>query len=300
MAATGNHPDWGRRLPPGRANVTMANRVPPADFVCGCGRPWRAGRQSGEGRGMDSRQSLRQRLYADLAWLWPIVSPPEVYEEQSACYRDLIVSHAKRPVVRLLDLGCGAGHHTLAFGDGFDVTGVDCSEAMLALARAHRPRGVFHVGDIRSVRLDARFDAVLLHDAVSYMLTEEDLRAALATAYRHIEPGGVLLTLAEYTTETFEEGSSVSEPHCAGDIEVTLIEHLVDPDPGDTICEAHLEYIIRENGQTRTEIDPHTWGLFPLALWRRQLRAAGFHIYEAEFEETSVACPVFVCKRPEE
>ena len=39
-----------------------------------------------------------------------------------------------------------------------------------------------HVGDLRSVRLGETFDAVLVHDAIDYMTTEVELRAAFETA----------------------------------------------------------------------------------------------------------------------
>ena len=64
---------------------------------------------------------------------------------------------------------------------------------MLALSRKLNPGVEHHLGDMRTVRIPGEFDAVLAHDAISYMLSEDDLRAVLATARVHLRPGGVFL-----------------------------------------------------------------------------------------------------------
>jgi SAM-dependent methyltransferase len=114
----------------------------------------------------------------------------------------------------ILDLGCGTGRHDLLLADlGYDVTGVDRSEEMLAVANSHlssliSQRGFahpsslishpplisFHQGDIRSIRLNRTFDVVIsLFHVVSYLTTNEDLAAAFATARVHLKPGGICI-----------------------------------------------------------------------------------------------------------
>jgi hypothetical protein len=44
------------------------------------------------------------------------------------------------------------------------------------------------------VRLKRTFDAVLVHDAITYMLTEDDLRATFATARAHLQRGGIFVS----------------------------------------------------------------------------------------------------------
>lgn len=50
---------------------------------------------------------------------------------------------------------------------------MDLSSRMLEHSRRLNPDGRHHLGDMRTIRLDSVFDAVLIHDAISYMLTEE-------------------------------------------------------------------------------------------------------------------------------
>ena len=96
----------------------------------------------------------------------------------------------------VLDLGCGTGNHAIPLAArGYRVTGVDRSQDMIAAAVAKPGDAVaFHTGDIRDVDLDRRFDAVLMMFAVlGYQTTNLDVLAALATARRHLEAGGLLI-----------------------------------------------------------------------------------------------------------
>ena len=219
-----------------------------------------------------------RRLYSDLAWLWPIISPPQNYVEETEQLCQVVRDCSRIEVRSLLHLGCGAGHNDYTLKEHFEVTGVDLSEAMLEMGRRLNPQVAYAQGDMRTVRLGRSFDAVMLLDSVGYMLTEDDLRAAFATAFIHLKPGGVFLTIAELTQESFQQNLTFSTTHGAGDIEVAFIENHFDPDPGDTTCEVTLLYLIRRSGRLDIEIDPHVCGLFPLHTWRSLLKEAGFEV----------------------
>jgi len=102
----------------------------------------------------------------------------------------------------ILDLGCGTGRHDLLLaGMGYEVTGVDRSEEMLAIATAQRTSHNGHPstlnfvnGDIRTVRLGTSFDVVIsLFHVLSYQITNDDLETAFATARAHLKPGGIFI-----------------------------------------------------------------------------------------------------------
>lgn len=102
----------------------------------------------------------------------------------------------------ILDLGCGTGRHDLLLNQmGFQVTGVDMSQEMLAVANSHlaaldpEPSSLdFHQGDIRTIRLDRTFDVVVsLFHVISYQPGNDDLAAAFATARAHLKPGGIFI-----------------------------------------------------------------------------------------------------------
>ena len=93
----------------------------------------------------------------------------------------------------VLDLGCGTGLLTVALAEGRPVTGVDPAAAMLDVAR-RRPGGdrvTWLEADARALRLDRRFDLVLLTGhAFQVFLSADDRQAVLRTIARHLEPGG--------------------------------------------------------------------------------------------------------------
>lgn len=222
------------------------------------------------------------RLYDDLAYLWPIVSPPEDYAEEAAYWRRAIRSHLGPGRHRILELGAGGGHNLSHLTDDFEATAVDLSPRMIEHSRRLNPEVEHHVGDMRTVRLGKTFDAVLIHDAISYMLTENDLRAAFATARAHLLPGGLLLAAPDLVAENFEDGKvlrwPVAPPAGSGGVVVTVEEHLTDPDPNDTVIQSLITYTILENGLRKVEEDLHVCGLFPVASWTSLIDEAGFDV----------------------
>ena len=230
-------------------------------------------------------------MYSDLAYLWPTFSPPEDYADDAQHWREALrqqLGPGRHPV---LELGSGGGHTLSHLTADFAVTAVDRSPAMLALSARLNPGVTHHQGDMRSVRLGRIFRAVLIHDAICYMLTEDDLRATFATAKAHLEPGGVLLISPDYFKETFS-GPRVLHWICPGNDleppapgptvpeltvpELTVIEYCHDPDPADTTIESVFFFILKEQGELRIEQDRHVTGLFPAVVWLELLAEAGF------------------------
>ena len=100
--------------------------------------------------------------------------------------------------MKLLDLCCGPGRHSLAFAArGIAVTGLDFSLQYLAMARrlAQKKRlpARFVRGDMRRLKYRAEFDAVLnAFSSFGYFSKAEDLRVLKGIA-RALKPGGVVL-----------------------------------------------------------------------------------------------------------
>jgi hypothetical protein len=137
---------------------------------------------------------------------------------------------------------------------------------------------------MRTVRLGRKFRAVIIHDAISYMLNEEDLRMTFATAVAHLEPGGVFITAPEYLQETFKGPCVSHSTKSDGETELTHIEYVYDPDPTDTTIESIMFYLIREAGRLRIEQDRHVVGLFPLQRWLALMSEAGFEVERRPYD----------------
>jgi SAM-dependent methyltransferase len=102
---------------------------------------------------------------------------------------------AASPGSRLLDVGCGTGHHLARYRrQGFEVVGVDGSAEMLALARAANPGIALQRVDLQNLPFaDATFDVVLSIEVLRY-LPEPAL--ALREMARVLRPGGVVVATA--------------------------------------------------------------------------------------------------------
>ncbi len=219
---------------------------------------------------------MPHRLYHDLAYLWPVFSPPEEYADDARHWHKALretLGPGRHPV---LELGSGGGHTLSHLTADFAVTAVDLSPRMLALSAKLNPGVAHHQGDMRSVRLGRTFRAVLIHDAIGYMLTEADLRATFATARAHLEPGGVLLISPDYFKETFSGPTVLHWIRRDAVPELTVIEYCHDPDPSDTTIESVFFFILNEAGKVRIEQDRHVTGLFPVTTWLELLAETGF------------------------
>ncbi|HEX6739951.1 MAG TPA: class I SAM-dependent methyltransferase [Vicinamibacteria bacterium] len=96
---------------------------------------------------------------------------------------------------RLLDVGCGTGHHLASLrARGFEVAGVDGSEAMLEHARRNNPGVDLRQCDVeRLPHPDAQFDLVLCVEVLRYL---PHMDACLREIARVLRPGGVALVTA--------------------------------------------------------------------------------------------------------
>jgi SAM-dependent methyltransferase len=133
--------------------------------------------------------SERARTF-DLAFGHGIFSDAEF-----SAWQKPIRDHLGADPLKVLELACGTGEVTRLIHDlGHDVTALDFSEAMLAVARIKhrgRPRLRFLLADAeRTLEPDQSYDAIVCRHLV-WTLTEP--RAAFAEWFRILKPGGKLV-----------------------------------------------------------------------------------------------------------
>jgi SAM-dependent methyltransferase len=95
-----------------------------------------------------------------------------------------------------LDIGCGTGVHAhYMTGKGYQVTGVDLSAEMISQARDKNiPGAVFHEGNATTFHLNEKFDIVTsLFHVMSYQTTNEQVRAMIHNAIRHLDDNGLFI-----------------------------------------------------------------------------------------------------------
>ena len=244
-------------------------------------------------------------VYNDLAWTESVVSSPEDYVEETELLINKINEHSRIDAKTLLHLGCGAGGNDYTFKKFFKVTGVDISECMLQMARKRNPQVSYLLGDMRSIRLEERFDAVAIPDSIGYMTTIDDLEKAILTAVTHLNPGGVFLVVA-HTKENFSENNFVYSGK-KGSIEITRFENNYFPDAEKSTYEATFVYLIRRDGVMSFHCDCHTIGVFSMATWLDLFREGGLSLVTRTTEhfyapfilgEGEYPLSVFVCRKP--
>jgi SAM-dependent methyltransferase len=241
---------------------------------------------------------ITMRLYDDLSSWYRLVDPPHDHAEDCARYAGLI-EQAVPGASTLLELGAGAGHNVVHLKSRFRCTATDLSPRMLALSRELNPQCEHLLGDMRSLRLDRTYDAVLLHDAVVYMTSREDLQAAMRTAFVHTRPGGVAIFEPDCVRETFREGA-VLEGHDEGDRQSRFMHWSWDPDPADDTCLVDFSFLFRKGDEMWAEHDRHVEGLFPRAFWMDSLRAVGYEVEDLLPPDDGLehAPELFFCRRP--
>lgn len=142
--------------------------------------------------------------FGDYAQYYNLLYKNKDYQGESDFVISLIDKYAP-DTKTVLDLGCGTGRHDYILSEKYDVTGVDISKTMLAMAEDFRTQcsltdsfsgtlPQFIEADVRYFESADRFDAVIsLFHVMSYQITNTDLKQALATAQKHLKPGGVFL-----------------------------------------------------------------------------------------------------------
>jgi SAM-dependent methyltransferase len=220
------------------------------------------------------------RLYADLAEWWPLISPPGEYAAEAAYLAAVLQSSVAGPgPAQVLDLGSGGGHNAVHLtAAGLQLTLVDLSSAMLEVSRQLNPGSAHHQGDMRTIRLGQSFDAVLVHDSVDYMTSQDDLRQVIETAFAHCRPGGLAVFVPDYTADNFQpatgHGGGSRDPSGR---QASFREWTSDPDASDDWIQVDYEFVLRgADGTEQVVCETHRLGAFRHATWLQLLAGAGF------------------------
>jgi len=161
-----------------------------------------------------------ERPYGRMAGVYDRLMGDVDYEAWAAYYHQLMLLHGCQ-AERVVDCACGTGSMTAALAlRGFNMTGVDISEEMLALAsdkmRALGIQAPMVCQDMRALDLPRPVDAIVCAcDGVNYLTSVEETRAFFGAAHRGLIPGGLLLfdISSRYKLELVLDDNVYGEDH---------------------------------------------------------------------------------------
>ena len=147
--------------------------------------------------------------YTDFAQVYDSFMDYAPYEN----WADFLAGRLREDGIRdglVLDLGCGTGTVTRLLAEkGYDMIGVDNSEAMLNIAlekEAEKPQNILYLEqDMREFELYGTVCAVVcICDSLNYLLEEEDLLETFRLVNNYLDPGGLFVfdfnTVYKYET----------------------------------------------------------------------------------------------------
>jgi len=170
-----------------------------------------------------------------------------------------------RPPARILDLACGTGVVTTALAlRGFEMTGIDCTPAMLDVARRmSKQKGAavtWVCADMREFSYVDEFDCVLLWDVIFGVFEkegeDEDLIARIARA---LKPGG--RCLFEVYNKEFALAHGVENRYFYDEISGRFVSRGPEPAWNSLRLYAHNEWerMLRAHGLEIVKMDGWNW-----------------------------------------
>lgn len=152
----------------------------------------------------------------------------------------------------VVDLGCGTGTLTeLMYRKGYDMIGVDLSEAMLNLAMAKKEESgseiLYLQQDMRRLELYSTVGTVFsLCDSLNYILEEEELSEVFSLVNNYLFPGGLFIfdfnTVHKYRDVIGESTIAETREDCS-----FIWENFYDPE--EELNEYDLTVFVRAEGE---------------------------------------------------
>lgn len=209
---------------------------------------------------------------------------------------------------RLLDLGCGTGTLSIPLSvQGYNVTGIDLSEEMLAIAQAKSTDAGVQIAyfqqDMRELEGFEPFDIIgVFCDSLNYLRTEQDVELTFKNIFDHLLPGGLFLfdVHSIYKMDNIFIGQS----YCSNEEEISYIWNCFAGEQPHSV-EHELTFFVKENDLYYRYDEVHYQRTFIVDTYQQWLEKTGFELLaiSADFTEEK---PVenserifFIVRKPE-
>jgi SAM-dependent methyltransferase len=241
---------------------------------------------------IEDKAQSNATVFADYARYYDLLYRDKDYAAEADYVAGLIKKYHPG-AESILELGSGTGiHASLLTEKGFGVHGIERSPEMLARSRTltenlgtEQERLTFSPGDIREIRLNKYFDAVIaLFHVMSYQTTNKDVTAAFQTARQHLKTGGIFLFDVWYGPAVLTDRPEVRIKRMADD--QTEVTRLAEPvlHPNENLVDVHYHMFVRtRSAQAVSELkETHVMRYFFKPEVERIAFDAGFQCLHAE------------------
>jgi len=202
----------------------------------------------------------------------------------------------------LLDLACGTGGITALLAGAYQVSGLDVSPGMLAVAREKLPaRTPLYLADMTSFGLDVTFDAVVCaYQGINHLLSLPAWNSTFDCAYEHLSAGGLFVFDVVTTGELVRMASG---PRIVQQFADNYLQITVRTADG-IVFDWHIEvFELQPDGRYRLLTQTVKLRSFPLADIREALssRFTDIEIFDDVgdvVDEKSADRAWFACSRP--
>ncbi len=212
-------------------------------------------------------------------------------------------------VRRILDLACGTGSITVPLAAaGYDVTGIDLSSDMLALAQekadAARVRIRFSEQNIALFDAGRGYDAAICSfDGYNYLTKSADVISSFARVYETLNGGG--LFIFDVSTPYKYESVLADNAYVYEYDDLFLSwQNYFNRRTG--LCDFYLTFFKRDGAVWHRTDEYQRQRRYPLAKLRKMLRDAGFTILETVSEldfspvNSDSERAFFICQKPDD
>jgi len=216
----------------------------------------------------------KQALYRDLARYYDLIYSQKDYAKEASVLKKLFSEHKRSPGMRLLDVGCGTGHHIEHLKDKYTCTGLDISEEILEVARENVEGVEFVRADMTSFDLGRRFDVITcLFSSIGYVKTYENLEKTFRCFAGHLVEGGAAFVEPWFTREVYSVGGAYMTTYDGEDVKIARLN--VSEIRGD-VSVMDMHYLIAERDRgVKHYVDRHELGLFEVDETLRIMEEAG-------------------------
>jgi len=233
--------------------------------------------------------------YEHFAYLYDQLMEDAPYDQWVSFVKDKLKAYSVEGNY-LLDLACGTGELSVRLAKaGFNVTGVDLSEDMLAVAQAKSESQGEKISFFQQNMIDlegqGQFDLICIFcDSLNYLSSEEEVLQTFLSVFQHLKKGGLFLldvhSIFKISQVFVNQTFTLNEEKLA---------YIWNSFPGEfaNSVEHELSFFVLDerSGKYDRYDELHFQRTFPIQTYQKWLTEAGFELLEV--------CADFKNKPPE-